>query len=439
MYDDIRQTGNPQQAAWLIEIGNDRSCTSRTPSGALVRVAYQSENPVMTEQAGEHPACNVTAADDQEFLHGTILPESENVGDLMGFQVIVQPSGQRFQADPDETLLEAGLRQGLDLPHSCRDGICGACRGKILSGRVDHGRAPVQTLSSADRQKGFALFCCALPRSDLCLSSRESLPEDPFIPARTFPARIHRLTRVAPEVMIVELQLPGNEPFLFLPGQHIEILLKDGRRRAFSMANAPNRENRLQLHVRHVPGGQFTTQVFQTMKERDLLRLRGPLGTFFLREDPHDHKAMLLVAGGTGFAPIKAMVEYALSISSTRAMHIYWGARDADDLYLRDLAEQWSREHAHIQFTPVLSGAPSRHIWSGRTGLVHLAAMSDHPDLSDYQVYVCGPPEMVAASRRDFLAHGRLPEEEFFADSFAYAADTILVHPVTNGKSCREI
>lgn len=353
----------------------------------------------------------------------------------MAFQVIVQPSGQRFQADPDETLLDAGLRQGLNLPHSCRDGICGACRGEVLSGRVDHGRAPLQTLSSADRQKGFALFCCAQARSDLRLSSRE-MPQQ-VVPARTLPARVHRLTRVAPDVMIVELKLPQNEPFPFLAGQYVEILLKDGRRRAFSIANAPNRESLLQLHIRHVPGGQFTTRVFQAMKERDLLRLRGPLGGFFMRED--SRKAMLLVAGGTGFAPIKAMVEYALKTTSTRAMHIYWGAKDPLDLYLRNLAEQWSAEYAHIHFTPVLSGAQSRNVWPGRTGRVHLAAMSDHPDLSDYQAYVCGSPELVAASRRDFLAHAHLPEEEFFADSFDYAADTMLAHPVTNSTSFREI
>jgi len=341
----------------------------------------------------------------------------------MDHQVVVKPSGHSFSAAADESILAAALRQGLNLPYGCRDGVCGSCRGRILSGVVAHGNASSAVLSDADRLAGFALLCCATARTDLCIEAPEvnALAD---IPIRTLPARVHRLLRAAPEVMIVELRLPSSERLQFLAGQYVDILLKDGKRRSFSLANAPHDDSLLQLHVRRVAGGRFTEHVFSSMRERDLLRLRGPLGSFFLRDD--SPKPMLLVAGGTGFAPIKAIVEHALAQRSTRPMAIYWGARQRADLYLLQLARQWAAEHTWIHFVPVLSEPSPDDHWHGRTGLVHAAAMRDHPDLSRHQVYVCGAPAMVAAARTDFLGHCRLPTDEFFADSFDYAADTQL-------------
>jgi CDP-4-dehydro-6-deoxyglucose reductase len=331
----------------------------------------------------------------------------------MGFQVSVQPSRHSFLAESGETILDAALRQGLSLPYGCRDGVCGTCRGKVLAGQIEHGRAQLEVLSDADRQAGLALFCCAMARSDLCIESREIRSiED--IPIRTLPARVHKLTRPAPDVMIVELKLPANERLQFLAGQYVDILLKEGRRRSFSLANAPHADAFLQLHVRQVPGGQFTGHVFDTMKERDI---------FFLREE--NTEPMLLVAAGTGFAPIKAMVEHVIAEGSVRPMDIYWGGRRRADLYLLELAEQWPEQHAHIRFIPVLSESPESEHWHGRRGLVHAAAMADHPDLSGHQAYVCGSPAMVAAARRDFLAQCQLPSDKFFADSFDFATDTL--------------
>ena len=338
----------------------------------------------------------------------------------MGFQISVQPSGHVFQTDADESILDAALRQGLTMPYGCRDGACGSCRGKVLSGVVDHGRAQLQALSAADRRAGGALFCCARARSDLLIESRE-LRSAQELPAKTLPARIQKLTRAAPDVMIVELKLPPNQRLQYFAGQYIEILLKEGRRRAFSLANAPHDDACLQLHIRHVPGGQFTEHVFNELKERDMLRFNGPHGGFFLRED--SNKPMLLVAGGTGFAPIKAIVEHAIAEGLTRAMDIYWGGRGPADLYLLPLAEQWALEQANIRFVPVLSDAPESERWCGRLGFVHAAAMADFPDLSGHQVYVCGSPAMVAAARRDFVGQCHLPETEFFADSFEFAND----------------
>ncbi|MFT3847973.1 MAG: CDP-6-deoxy-delta-3,4-glucoseen reductase [Propionivibrio sp.] len=340
----------------------------------------------------------------------------------MPFQISVQPGTHGFQSESDETILDAALRHGLLLPYGCRDGACGSCRGKVLSGEVDHGQAQPHALNDDDRRAGFALFCCAKAKSDLEIEVRE-LRSARELPIKTLPARVQKMTRIAPDVMIVELKLPATERLQFLPGQYIEILPKERRRRAFSLANTPHDDACLQLHIRHVPGGFYTEHVFSTMRERDILRINGPHGSFYLRED--SNKPIVLVAGGTGFAPIKAIVEHAIAEQLSRPMTIYWGGRAKADLYLRPLAESWVREHAHIHFVPVLSDAAQSDEWAGRNGLVHVAAMQDWPDLSGHQVYVCGSPAMVAAARRDFVGKCRLPENEFFADSFEFANDAV--------------
>ena len=338
----------------------------------------------------------------------------------MGFQISVEPSGHVFEAKKGEPILDAALRQGLILPYGCRSGACGACRGEVLSGQIDHGKTQDFALSDADRAAGFALFCCASAQSDLHIKASE-IREAQGIPIITLPAKVQKLTRAAPDVMLVELKLPASERLQFLAGQYIEILLKDGLRRAFSLANAPHDDSSLQLHVRLIPGGKFTEHVFNGLKERDLLRINGPHGGFFLRED--SEKPMLLIAGGTGFAPIKAIVEHAIAEKSQRTITLYWGGRGTADLYLLNLAEQWPQTHPNIRFIPVLSDSPESAKWQGRTGLVHKAAMQDFPDLSAHQVYVCGSPAMVAAARRDFVGQCHLPENEFFADSFEFASD----------------
>jgi CDP-4-dehydro-6-deoxyglucose reductase len=338
----------------------------------------------------------------------------------MGFQISAQPSQHVFQAEAGETILDAALRQGLMMPYGCRDGACGACRGKVLAGQVNHGKALIHTLTDEEREEGFALFCCASAESDLVIETRE-MRSSMEIPVRTLPVRVQKLTRAAPDVMILELMLPPGERLQFLAGQYIDILLKEGRRRAFSLANAPHDDGFLQLHVRLVPGGNFTGQVFSAMKERDMLRINGPHGSFFLRED--STKPMLLIAGGTGFAPIKAIVEHAIAERITRPMTLYWGGRCQADLYMQDIAKAWAEKYAHIHYIPVLSEALDSDSWTQRSGLVHKAAMQDYPDLSGHQVYVCGSPAMVTAARRDFVQHCALPEAEFIADSFEFAND----------------
>ena len=333
--------------------------------------------------------------------------------------VTIQPSGQQFQVEDGEAVLAAALRQGFVLPYGCKNGACGSCKGKILAGTVDYGVYQQKALTDDEKAQGKALFCQARPLSDLVIEAR-TIGAAKDIQVKTLPCRVQTLQRATDDVMILGLKLPANERLQFLAGQYLEFLLKDGSRRSFSMGNAPHDDALLELHVRHVPGGQFTDHVFGKMKERDILRFEGPQGTFFLRED--SGKPIVLVASGTGFAPIKSIIEHALHKDIRRPMTLYWGGRRPKDLYKNALAEGWAAQ-GRITYVPVISDALPEDAWSGRTGFVHRAVMQDFPDLSGHQVYACGVPIMVDSARRDFTTQCKLPEEEFYADSFTTQAD----------------
>lgn len=333
----------------------------------------------------------------------------------MSYRVTIQPSGHQFSVEPGQTVLEAALDAGFALPYGCRNGACGACKGKVLAGRVDHGEAQEGTLTAEDRKQGLALFCCARPLEGLTIEVREvTAVKD--IPVKTLPCRVERLERLCHDVMGIWLKLPSSERLQFLPGQYIDFLLKDGKRRSFSLANAPEEDALLELHVRHVPGGFFTDHIFNVMKVKDIMRIQGPLGSFFLRESD---KPAIFVAGGTGFAPIKSVLSHALHHQVDRQMVLYWGARTLRDLYLPELPSRWQQEHDNFSFIPVIQAPLPEEHWTGRTGHVHEAVLDDFADLSGYQVYVCGAPVMVAAARRDFIARG-LPAEEFYSDAFEF-------------------
>jgi CDP-4-dehydro-6-deoxyglucose reductase len=338
----------------------------------------------------------------------------------MTHQVTIRNTGHQFHVQEGSSILQGALDSGLVLPYGCRDGACGSCKGKLIEGLIDYGRYSEKALTALERERGHALFCQAKPLSDVVIEARE-VRKAGDIQVRKLPARVHKLERAADDAMIVYLKLPANERLLFLPGQYIDILLKDGTRRSFSMANAPHDDEFVQLHVRHVPGGAFTDHVFKTMKERDILRFEGPFGTFFLREE--SEKPIVFVASGTGFAPIKSVIDAALRKGSSRPMRLYWGARRPKDLYLDALPARWSEEYPRFEYVPVVSDALAEDRWSGRSGFVHRAVMQDLPDLAGFQVYACGVPIMVDSARRDFTEKCGLPEGEFFCDSFTTAAD----------------
>jgi len=312
-------------------------------------------------------------------------------------------------------VLEAALRDNVALPYGCRNGACGACKGKLLQGAVDYGTHQPGSLTDDEKARGLALLCTARPLGDLTLEAKE-IAAARDIPVKTLPCRVERMERLATDVMALWLKLPSNERLQFLPGQYIDFLLKDGRKRSFSLANPPGDDSLLELHIRHVPGGHFTEHVFNDMKVKEIMRIQGPLGSFFLRES--DRPAIFL-AGGTGFAPVKSILQHAFAHGDMRQMVLYWGAKTRADLYQAGLPDAWAHEHDQFSYVPVLSEPRPEEAWPGRTGLVHQAILADFADLSGYQVYACGAPPMIEAARRDFCARG-LPEDAFFSDAFAY-------------------
>ena len=329
----------------------------------------------------------------------------------MSFKTTIHPSNHTFPIDADETILEAALEHGFTLPYSCRDGACGACKGKILEGSVDHGKAQAFALSEEEKAAGMALFCCAKPLSDLVVESHEVTSAQEIV-VKTLPCRVEKMSKLADDVMVLYLKLPTNERLQFLAGQYIDILQKEGKPRSFSLANAPHDDALLELHVRNIAGGTFTNHVFNGMKERDILRIKGPLGSFFLHED--SPKPVVFVASGTGFAPVKAIIEHAQHIGFKREMYFYWGVRLQSDLYMLDTVKEW--EAKGIKFIPVVSDEP----WNGRTGFVHQAVLDDFKDLSGYAVYACGAPVVVEAAHREFTTHRGLQNDSFYSDVFTF-------------------
>ncbi len=346
----------------------------------------------------------------------------------MSFQVTVQPSLHQFPADPDKSVLDAALAAGILLPYSCRSGACSTCKARVLSGTVQGGNSAAQILTPEEIHAGFTLLCQARATSDLVIESREiRLASD--IQIRKLPSRVTSLERPTVDVALLKLQLPATESFRFYAGQYVEIILKDGKRRSYSMANPPHDAAALELHIRHLPGGLFTDHVFGTgatqMKEREILRVEGPFGSFFLRED--SDLPIVMLASGTGFAPIKAIIEHMAHQNIQRPVTLYWGGRRPADLYMSELAQHWAKTLPNFKFIPVVSDALPEDAWTGRTGFVHRAVMEDFPSLMDHQVYACGAPIVVESARREFVAQCALPDEAFFADAFTTEADIAAV------------
>jgi NAD(P)H-flavin reductase/ferredoxin len=331
------------------------------------------------------------------------------------FQLAMHPGNRQVAARAGETLLEAGLRAGLALPYECRNGGCGVCVCSVLNGRVDQGAFQPAALTAEMRAQGKALMCCAMPLEDVEIEVPvESLDLSGEPTVSEYSAKVERMERLSESVIRLWLALPGGQRVDFAAGQYINIILGDGARRAFSFANAPHDNALIELHVRLIPGGRWTTHVFTAMQVGDEVRFEAPLGRFTLHAGA---RPILLIAGATGFAPIKSIVEDAFHRGVQRPLQLYWGVRDPRDLYLIELAERWQREHANFKVIPVLSEPDATPGWSGRTGLVHEAMLADHPDLSGFEVYVCGSVQMVDSAVPAFLKQG-LGADACFSDAF---------------------
>lgn len=334
--------------------------------------------------------------------------------------ITILPSGHQFDVDEGESVLAAARRAGYALPYSCLSGSCGSCRARVIAGECTQG-SEARALSAAERERGDVLLCQAHPRSDLTIAVRE-VPSVADLPRRMIAVKIVAKDLLAADVLRVRLKPPKGEPFRWLAGQYLDVLLPEGKRRAFSIANAPEDAGVIELHVRKVPGGGFTQQLFEAYPVGSLLRIEGPLGTFVARED--SERPMIFMAGGTGFAPVKAIIEHFLHLGSARPIHLYWGARQAPDLYLPDLPATWSARHPAFAYTAVLSEADAEASQRFRSGAVHDAVLADFPDLSPFDVYMSGPPAMIEAARHRFVAAG-LPDDRLYYDSFEYAPEVI--------------
>jgi CDP-4-dehydro-6-deoxyglucose reductase len=332
----------------------------------------------------------------------------------MKFKVQIQPSAHAFQVDSEETLLDAALRQGINLPYGCRSGFCGDCRAALLEGEVHYPDGIPEAIQGQTEEA--CLTCQARAQSDLTLGVHEIVQAAELRP-RTLPSKVDRIERLNEDVIRLHLKLPEGERLQFLAGQYLNFILPDGSKRAFSIANAPHDDDCIELHIRHVSGGTFTDMLFNGMEEKTILRIEAPLGSYFLREE--SDRPVILMGGGTGFAPIKGIIEHALQIGVKRPIHLYWGVRSREDLYLPDLPQSWASAHANLRYTPVLSDPDPD--WEGEHGWVHERVVADYPDLSGYDVYMSGPPPMIEAGKQAFLAHG-LPGENLFSDSFEYGA-----------------
>ncbi len=336
----------------------------------------------------------------------------------MTFHITLSQSGHRFEVDDNETVLEAAIRQGIGLPYGCRNGQCGNCQGLIKSGTFNY-KNPITALTPEQQANGLALLCQAYPTSDLEIDINE-LTHAKEVPTRCFPAKVAGINQISHDVLQIILSLPANFRLPFFAGQYINFILKDGRRRSFSIANAPNEDKHIELHVRHIKGGEFTGEVFDGMQVKDVVRIEGPLGSFFLREQ--SERTAILMAGGTGFAPVKGIVEHVLAKNLKRDLHIYWGARRFADLYFHEQAQRWSEEHENIHYTPVLSESDTSDNWSGRTGFVHNSVLQDFSNLNNVEVYASGPPVMVYAGRDAFVEQG-MESSHYYSDAFEFADD----------------
>ncbi|NOX09054.1 MAG: CDP-6-deoxy-delta-3,4-glucoseen reductase [Gammaproteobacteria bacterium] len=329
----------------------------------------------------------------------------------MTYNIKIQPSGHEFTTEEDESVLDAALRQGINLPYGCRSGECGACQGLLLSGKI-YGQ------DENELSDGSVLFCQAQPASDLTIKIQE-VDETRDILIKKYPCRIEILEKLSHDVMRVKLKIPEMERMQFLAGQYINILLDNDNPRSFSIANAPHDDEYIELHIREIPGGKLTHQIFHDMHRKDMLRIEGPLGSFFIRED--SQRPLLLIGGGTGFAPLKGMLEHCFRTGLKQPIHLFWGAHGEQDLYLNKLPQQWAKEYKHFEYTPVLSGADDDGSWSGKKGLVTHLVVAKYPDLSGFDIYMSGAPDMIHSAVELFEKHGA-QKERFFSDAFEFSA-----------------
>ena len=329
----------------------------------------------------------------------------------MVFRVVVLQTSQSFEVNSNESVLEAALRQEVKLAHECTFGGCGTCRVKLVEGAVGYEQFPM-ALTPEEAQRGYALACQARPQSDLVISA-EPIAEGVCEPQRCT-AVVKELRWLTPEVANLHLELSDLPSFDYLPGQYMNVHLGDGTHRSFSMASLPN-ASRVDFHVRRIPGGRFTDAHLDKLAAGDLLEVELPLGAF--RCHPEDYRPMVMVATGTGLAPIKSILESLMDDPDCPPVWLYWGMRSEAGLYLDQEIRRWKPRLYEFQYVPVLSRASGR--WQGKRGHVQDAVLADIGDLSEHSIYMCGSPAMISDAKQAFLARGA-DLEHIYTDGFSF-------------------
>jgi len=333
------------------------------------------------------------------------------------FTVLNQVSGKSFQSNGEVSVLDGALSHGLNFPYGCQNGFCGKCKAVILNGEIEYDGEIPSAITEEEVEANMALLCQCKAKSDLYIAVDE-LDALANIEVRSIPCRVEEINHLNHDVIQIILKIPGAQSLQYLAGQYLDLEHSDFEPRAFSIANAPVNSNLIELHVRLVEDGKFTNYIFNSLAAKTILRIEGPKGGFFLREESEG--PIIMIAGGTGFGPIKAIIEHLIAINAERVVYLYWGVRDEKDIYSK-LASEWAEKSPKIQFVPVLSEASG--VWQGERGYVHESVMRDFEDLSDYEVYVCGPPVMVKAAAKGCLEQG-LSKKKFFSDAFEYAFES---------------
>ncbi|CNK46597.1 CDP-6-deoxy-delta-3%2C4-glucoseen reductase [Yersinia enterocolitica] len=323
----------------------------------------------------------------------------------MPFNIKLQPSGIIFDAEESMTILDSALENNINIEYSCKDGTCGSCKARLISGEVEQDNNT--SLTNEDISNGFILTCCSKPKSDMEINVKY-YPELSHITKKTYPCKLDNIEFISNDIAILTLRLPPASKIEYFSGQFIDLII-NGQRRSYSIANAPDKK--IELHIRKVPNGLFSEIIFNELKLQQLLRIEGPQGTFFVRDNS---RPLIFLAGGTGFAPVKAMVEELISKNDKRPIHIYWGMPESK-LFYSDIAQKWAAEYPHIQYVPVVSGEDRS--WHGQTGFVHKAVINDFPELSHYSIYACGSLAMISAAQQELIQYG-LAEDQFFSDAF---------------------
>jgi NAD(P)H-flavin reductase/ferredoxin len=344
----------------------------------------------------------------------------------MTYEISVEDADVTFSCNEGETILAAAERAGYTMPYSCRKGVCSSCQGWLNDGLVR------QRSREMKGPIGNVLFCTATPKSDLTIRPRRIQRYDPLA-RKSITARVFRLSRPTDDVAVLQLRFPASIRAKFKAGQYLRVRMPDGDERSFSMANAPQESDGVQLHIRHVPGGVFSEKVLASLQLNDRLEIEVPFGDFHIREE--DQARYVFLATGTGFAPLRSMIDDMIRRRLSRKVRFYWGGHSEADLYLADVCKKWAERHPWFSFVPVLS-APDAN-WTGRSGLVHAAVLADIPDLSGWDVYACGNPMMIQAARDEFRSRGNLPEDRFFADAFVPSgpSDTTVVEAALQAAS----